>query len=121
MKYFKFLTKFTIILIIIYYSVALIASKLFGIHGFNKTVGWAWDILGTIPVIFLIYIIFYLTLFALKIKTYLTFTVASFLTLFFCLLLFNGNEILMLILFAFSILLFVSNILYSIYLKLRQL
>lgn len=120
MKYFIFLLKFTVILIVAFYIAMFIDSKTFGEFGINKTVGWAWDLISLIFALFYIYIATYITLFLLKVKTNLIFSILSIillvLTLFFTL----SNNSMFFITFTTSILFFISNFIYSMYLKFKK-
>ncbi|KGD69152.1 hypothetical protein B0A61_14575 [Flavobacterium aquatile LMG 4008 = ATCC 11947] len=87
-----------------------------GITGINKTVGWAWDITSYIIPLSIIYFSTYLTLYLLKIKTNLIFSILSIVLLLICFKFYS----LIFILFISSILLFLSNCIYSIYLKFKK-
>ncbi len=87
-----------------------------GIIGINKTVGWAWDLSGFIIPLLIIQISTYLTLYFLKVKTNLIFSILSIVFLVVC---FKMNSF-FLISFLSSILLFLSNCIYSIYLKFKK-
>ncbi len=123
MKYFIFFLKFIVILIVTFYTTIFICSKTFGEFGINKTVGWAWDITSLIfPsfYIFIIYISTYITLFLLKVKTNMIFSTLSFLLLGISLFLILSNNSLFFVTFITSLLLFLSNVIYSIYLKFKS-
>ena len=87
-----------------------------GITGINKTVGWAWDITSYIIPLSIIYFSTYLTLYLLKIKPNLFISILSIVLLIVCFKFFN----LIFILFIISILLFLSNCMYSIYFKFKK-
>lgn len=87
-----------------------------GIIGINKTVGWAWDLTNYIFPLTIIYFSTYLTLYLLKVKTNLIISILSIVLLIFCFKFYNLIDIL----FIISILLFLSNCMYSIYLKFKK-
>jgi hypothetical protein len=87
-----------------------------GISGINKTVGWAWDITKYIIPLSITYFSTYLTLYLLKIKPNLIISILSIVLLVVCFKFYN----LIFILFISSILLFLSNCIYSIYLKFKK-
>ena len=87
-----------------------------GITGINKTVGWAWDITKYIIPLTIIYCSTYLTLYLLKIKPNLIISILSIVLLVVCFKFYN----LIFELFISSILLFLSNCIYSIYLKFKK-
>lgn len=90
--------------------------KATGITGINKTVGWAWDITSFIIPLTLIYLSTYLTLYLLKVKTNLILSILSIVLLIFCFKFYN----LIFIFFISSILMFLSNCMFSIYLKFKR-
>jgi hypothetical protein len=84
--------------------------------GINKTVGWAWDLTSFIIPLSIIYCSTYLTLYLLKIKPNLIISILSIVLLVVCFKFYN----LIFLLFISSILLFLSNCMYSIYLKFKK-
>ncbi|GGC90377.1 hypothetical protein GCM10011508_17020 [Flavobacterium lutivivi] len=92
---------------------------MFGEFGINKTVGWAWDLTSFIIPLFVIYISTYLTLYFLKVKMNLIFSILSILFLLITFYLASSNTNLF-VTFTSSLLLFVTNCIYSIYLKFKK-
>lgn len=121
MKYLTFLIKFIVLLTVAYCTIIFICSKTFGGFGINKTVGWAWDITSFVLPLFLIYISTYITLFLLKVKTNMVFSVLSIIFLTLTLLFTLSNNSLFFVSFITSLLLFLSNCIYSIYFKVKSL
>ena len=116
MKYFIFFIKFVFIILISIFIIGTIFINVTGITGINKTVGWAWDITSYIIPLSIIYFSTYLTLYFLKVKTNLIFSILSIVLLIVCFKFYN----LIFVLFISSILLFLSNCIYSIYLKFKK-
>ena len=120
MKYLVFLLKFLVISILLFYILKLIEINFFmGKEGFNKTVGWAFDLTEFIIPFLLFYISSYLTLIVLKAKRNLYLTIGS-LALIICSKFFIFQNMLLIILFLSSFLIFLSNVIYSIYLKFKS-
>ena len=120
MKYLVFLLKFLVISIVLFYILKLIEINFFmGKEGFNKTVGWAFDLTDFIITFLLFYISTYLTLIFLKAKGNLYLTIGS-LALIICSKFFIFQNMLFIILFLSSFLIFLSNVIYSIYLKFKS-
>ena len=116
MKYLVFFIKFISLLLISIFIIAFILLNIRGELGFNKTVGWAWDLTSFIIPLSIIYFSAYSTLFILKIKTYMLFSILSILLLLFSV--FFQKYIVFF--FLVSILIFSSNVIYSIYLKFKK-
>jgi len=116
MKYFIFFIKLVLILLISIFVIGTIFINVTGITGINKTVGWGWDITSYIIPLSIIYFSTYLTLYLLKIKPNLIFSILSIALLVGCFKFYN----LIFVLFLTSILLFLSNCIYSIYLKFKK-
>ena len=116
MKYFIFFIKFVFILLVSIFIIGIIVLNINKNIGINKTVGWAWDLTGFIIPLLIIQVSTYLTLFLLKTKTNLIFSILSIALLIICFKFYN----LIFILFIISLLLFLSNCLYSIYLKFKK-
>lgn len=116
MKCFNFLVKFVLLILITIFVIGTIVFN-FKEFGVNKTVGWAWDFSSFIIPLFIIYLSTYLTFYILKVKTNLIFSTISVFSLLACLIL---NDLLYIILFSISILFFVSNCIYSVYLKFNK-
>ena len=120
MKYLAFFIKFIVITFVIFYILKLIEINFFmGKEGFNKTVGWAFDITDFIIPFLFLYISSYLALIVLKAKINLYLTIGS-LVLIICSKFFILQNILFIILFLSSFLMFLSNCIYSIYLKFKS-
>ena len=120
MKYLVFLLKFLVISIVLFYILKLIEINFFmGKEGFNKTVGWAFDLTEFIIPFLFFYISSYLTLIVLKAKGNLYLTIGS-LALIICSKFFIFQNMLFIILFLSSFLIFLSNVIYSIYLKFKS-
>lgn len=122
MKYFIFFLKFIVILIVTFYTTIFICSKTFGEFGINKTVGWAWDITKFIYFfdlfLFLTYTLIYSILFLLKVRTNTVFTVLSF--VFIILVTVFKESAMISVFYMTSLLIFLSNVIYSIYLKFKS-
>lgn len=116
MKYFIFLVKFVLLFLITFFVIGTIVFNIkeFGV---TKTVGWAWDISSYVIPLFIIYTSIYLVLLFLKVKTNLIVSISSILSLLVCLVL---NDPFFIIVFLSSILLFLSNCIYSIILKFKS-
>ena len=115
MKYFIFLVKFVLLLLVTFFVIGTIVFQ-FKEFGINKTVGWAWDISSYIIPLSIIYISTYLALYFLKVKTNLVVSIVSILSLLVCVIL---NDSLFIIVFLISILLFLSNCIYAVILKFK--
>jgi len=89
---------------------------MFGEFGINKTVGWAWDLTSFIIPLSIIYFSIYSTLLILKIKTNMLFSIISILLLLFSVLFQNY----IIVFFFISFLIFLSNVIFSIYLKFKK-
>lgn len=118
MKYFIFFIKFVFILLISIFIIGTIAINATGVTGINKTVGWAWDLTSFIFPLSIIYVSTYLTLYLMKIKSNLIFSILSIVLLLISLFFLNNS--LFIILFIFSFLIFFSNCIYSVYLKFKE-
>ena len=105
-----------LILLISILIIGTIVINVTGVTGINKTVGWAWDLRGFIIPLSVIYVSTYLTLYILKIKTNSVFSILSVGLLLVC---YKINS-LVFILFLTSLLIFLSNCMYSIYLKYKK-
>ena len=116
MKYFIFFLKFVFVLLVSIFIIGIVVLNINENIGFNKTVGWAWDLTSFIIPLTIIYFSTYLTLYLLKIKPNLIFSILSIALLVVC---FKFNNLIF-ILFISSILLFLSNCIYSIYLKFKK-
>lgn len=116
MKYLAFFIKFIFLLLISYFVIGTIIINITGETGINKTVGWAWDLTSFIIPFSLIYFSIYSALFLMKIKTNLLFSILSILLLLFSVLFQNYITVFFLI----SFLIFLSNCIYSIYLKFKS-
>lgn len=116
MKYFLFFIKFSLILLITIFIIGIVVLNINKNIGINKTVGWAWDLKGFIIPLLVIYFSTYLTFYFLKIKTNLILSILSIVLLISCFKFYN----LIFIFFISSILLFLSNCIYSIYLKFKK-
>ena len=116
MKYLVFFIKFISFLLISIFIIAFIILNIRGELGFNKTVGWAWELTSFIIPLSIIYFLTYMVLFILKIKTNMLFSISSILLLLFSV--FFQNYIT--IFFLVSFLLFLSNVIFSIYLKFKS-
>ena len=116
MKYVAFFIKFIFFLLISYFVIGTIIINITGQTGINKTVGWAWDLTSFIIPLSIIYFSTYSTLFILKIKTNMLFSILSILLLLFSVLFQNYITVFFLI----SFLIFLSNVIFSIYLKLKS-
>lgn len=120
MKYLAFFIKFIVVTFVIFYILKLIEINFFmGKEGFNKTVGWAFDLTDFIIPFLLFYISSYLALIVLKAKVNLYLSIGS-LVLIICTKFFILQNMLFIILFLSSFLLFLSNVIYSIYLKFKS-
>ena len=120
MKYLAFFIKFIVITFVIFYILKLIEINFFmGKEGFNKTVGWSFDLTDFIIPFLLFYISSFLTLIVLKTKGNLYLTIGS-LVLIICSKFFIFQNMLFIILFLSSFLFFLLNIIYSIYLKFKK-
>ena len=120
MKYLVFFVKFIVISFVLFYILKLIEINfLMGKEGFNKTVGWAFDLKDFIIPFLLFYISSYLALIILKAKLNLYLTIGN-LVLIFCSKFFISQNMLFIILFLSSFLMFLSNVIYSIYLKFKK-
>jgi hypothetical protein len=120
MKYLAFFIKFIVITFVIFYILKLIEINFFmGKEGFNKTVGWAFDLTDFIIPFLLFYISSYLALIVLKAKVNLYLSIGS-LVLIICTKFFIFQNMLFIILFLSSFLLFLSNVIYSICLKFKS-
>jgi hypothetical protein len=107
--------KFVFILLISIFIIGTIVLNVNENIGFNKTVGWAWDLTNFIFPLLIIYVSTYLALYILKVKTNLFFTTISIVLLLLC----YKVESLIFILLIASLLLFLSNCIYSVYLKFK--
>jgi len=116
MKYLVFFIKFIFFLLISYFVIGTIIINITGQTGINKTVGWAWDLTSLIIPLSIIYFSTYSTLFILKIKTNMLFSILSILLLLFSVLFQNY----IIVFFLISFLIFLSNVIFSIYLKLKS-
>ena len=116
MKYVAFFIKFIFFLLISYFVIGTIIINITGQTGINKTVGWAWDLTSFIIPLSIIYFSTYIVLFILKIKPNLLFSILSILLLLFSVLFQNYITVFFLI----SFLIFLSNVIFSIYLKFKS-
>lgn len=114
-----FFIKFAITFAAILFIMMWATSLCFGEIGVNKTVGWAWDLNNYRVPLALIFISVYTTIFILRIKTNSYFTVISVLLLLACYLFIN-NVLVFTGLFVVNILMLLTNILYSLWLKARE-
>ncbi len=120
MKYLVFFIKFIVISFVLFYILKLIEINFFiGKEGFNKTVGWAFDLTDFIIPFLLFYISSYIALIVLKTKVNLYLSIGS-LALIICTKFFIFQNMLFIILFLSSFLMFLSNVIYSIYLKFKK-
>jgi energy-coupling factor transporter transmembrane protein EcfT len=86
----------------------------------NKTVGWAFDLSTLIIPVLIVFIVFYSAFYFMKIKTNNLFSIISIALILLSLMLFkNGSNFV--ITFILSILVFISNSVYSVYLKIKSL
>ncbi|OXA76280.1 hypothetical protein B0A58_07735 [Flavobacterium branchiophilum NBRC 15030 = ATCC 35035] len=116
MKYLAFFIKFIFLFLISYFVIGTIIINITGETGINKTVGWAWDLTSFIIPLSLIYFSTYSALFLMKIKTNMLFSILSILLLLFSVLFKNYITVFFLI----SFLIFLSNVIFSIYLKFKK-
>lgn len=116
MKYFIFFLKFILLVSVLYIIIGLIFINLTGINGVNKTVGYGWDLYNHIIPISIIYVATYLSLYILKTNLNLIFSIFTIVLL----ILFYKINRFSFTLFSISILLFLSNCMYSIYLKFKK-
>ncbi|PDS21926.1 hypothetical protein B0A77_14745 [Flavobacterium branchiophilum] len=116
MKYLAFFIKFIFLFLISYFVIGTIIINITGETGINKTVGWAWDLTSFIIPLSLIYFSTYSALVLMKIKTNMLSSILSILLLLFSVLFKNYITVFFLI----SFLIFLSNVIFSIYLKFKK-
>jgi len=118
MKYLTFFLKLVCCFFIILFVIFAVLSK-FHEFGFNKTVGWAWDLTQFIFPLLTIYFSVYLTFYVMKVKQNIIFLAVSIILILLSLV-FVNNTLFFALFFLTSILLFITNCIYSIYLKFKS-
>lgn len=119
MKYLVLFLKFSLIQTIVFFLLLVAGLWYIGEIKINKTVGWASDINNSIFFILplgLFYVSLHITTFIFKLKTNVYFTILSIASLLSCYFI-RYDLLLYIILFGFSITLFASNIIYSLWSK----
>ena len=120
MKYLVFLIKFFAITVVVFYLILIIEVNIFEQYtGVNKTVGWAFNLSDFLKPLSFLFVSSYLVLLILKVKINVFLTIGS-LALLICSKFFIFQNMLFAVLFLSSILIFLSHIIYSVYLKFKN-
>jgi hypothetical protein len=120
MKYLVFLIKFFVITVVVFYLILFIEINIFEQYsGVNKTVGWAFNLSDFLKPLLFLFVSSYVALLILKVKINVYLTIGS-LALLICSKFFIFQNMLFAVLFLSSILIFLSHIIYSVYLKFKN-
>jgi hypothetical protein len=120
MKYLVFLIKFFAIIVVVFYLILFIELNIFEQYtGVNKTVGWAFNLSDFLKPLLFLFVSSYVALLILKVKINVYLTIGS-LALLICSKFFIYQNMLFIILCLSSILIFLPNVILSIYLKFRN-
>jgi len=120
MKYLVFLIKLLAITVVVFYLILFIELNIFEQYtGVNKTVGWAFNLSDFLKPLLFLFVSSYVALLILKVKMNIYLTIGS-LALVICSKFFTFQNMLFVILFLSSILIFLSNVIYSVYLKFKN-
>lgn len=120
MKYLVFLIKFFAIIVVVFYLILFIELNIFEQYtGVNKTVGWAFNLSDFLKPLLFLFVSSYVALLILKVKINVYLTIGS-LALLICSKFFIYQNMLFIILCLISILIFLPNVILSIYLKFRN-
>lgn len=120
MKYLVFLIKFLAITVVVFYLILFIELNIFEQYtGVNKTVGLAFNLSDFLKPLLFLFVSSYVALLILKVKINAYLTIGS-LTLLICSKFFIFQNMLFVVLFLSSILIFLSNVILSIYLKFKN-
>jgi hypothetical protein len=120
MKYLVFLIKFFAIIVVVFYLILFIELNIFEQYtGVNKTVGWAFNLSDFLKPLLFLFVSSYVALLILKMKINVYLTIGS-LGLLICSKFFIFQNMLFVVLFLSSILIYLSNVILSIYLKFKN-
>ncbi|RBA27770.1 hypothetical protein DPN68_10585 [Flavobacterium tibetense] len=120
MKYLVFLIKFFAITVVVFYLILIIEVNIFEQYtGVNKTVGWAFNLSDFLKPLLFLFVSSYVALLILKMKINVYLTIGS-LGLLICSKFFIFQNMLFVVLFLSSILIYLSNVILSIYLKFKN-